>query len=198
MKKIKKELGSRDCMVEAALSLFHEHGIHATSVDAVLERSGTGKSQFTHYFKNKDGLVFAVLSYFYDKMLEGAYSPFPSIETWAQLEKFLRSFIQWQETVDCGLSCPIGTISHDLSEHQEEIRALAKKIFKWRRNYVANFFKQEQRAGRLQKTPRPQALADFCYTLIQGGLWMSKAERNTKSFENAVTIAMAHLKSLRT
>lgn len=185
-------------MVEAALALFHEHGVNGTSVDAVLERSGTGKSQFSHYFKNKDGLVLAVLEYFYAQMDAGAYSAVPAIRTWNDLEFWLRSFIAWQKKTGFTLSCPIGTIGHDLDTKQEDIRAVASRIFKWRRDFVAQFFKQEQAAGRLIKTASPRELADFCYTIIQGGLWMGKIERSPRLFESSLKHTLAYLKSLRT
>jgi len=60
--KIKPELSTKQRMIKAALALFHKRGVPATSVDAVLGRSKTGKSQFTHYFKNKDGLVLSTLN----------------------------------------------------------------------------------------------------------------------------------------
>lgn len=184
-------------MVEAALALFHEHGVNGTSVDAVLERSGTGKSQFTHYFKTKEGLVLAALEYFYEQMETGAYSSVPAIRTWSDLEFWLRSFITWQKKIAFTLSCPIGTIGHDLETGQEPIRALACKIFNWRRDFVARFFKQEQAAGRLKKSASPKELADFCYTIIQGGLWMGKIERSSRLFENSLKHALIYLKSLR-
>lgn len=184
-------------MVEAALALFHERGINGTSVDAVLERSGTGKSQFSHYFKTKDGLVLSVLQYFNEQMESGAYSAVPAIRSWEDLEFWMRSFITWQKKVSFSLSCPIGTIGHDLNPDQEEIRSLVRKIFVWRRDFVARFFKQEQTAGRMSKKASPKELADFCYTIIQGGLWMGKIERSSRLFESSLKHALIYLNSLR-
>jgi len=48
-----------------------------------------------------------------------------------------------------------------------------------------------------KKNSDAKTLADFCYTIIQGGLWMAKAERNAKPFDHAVDTAFAYLKSLR-
>jgi len=189
---------TKQLMIEAAFELFHERGVHASSVDAILERSATGKSQFSHYFKNKDGLVLAVLTHFSEQMKSGAYSKVESIESWDDLETFLRSFIQWQNKVECTLSCPIGTIGHDLTKEQKELRRTIKEIFDWRRTYVADFFKEEQAMGRLKKDTSPEVLADFCYTIIQGGLWMAKIERTTKPFKNAIDTALTYLYSLRT
>lgn len=184
-------------MVEAAFELFHERGVIGTSVDAVLERSGTGKSQFSHYFKTKDGLVLAVLRHFSEQMKSGAYSKVEVIRSWKDLEQFLRSFVDWQRNVECAMSCPIGTIGHDLAPGQEELRKDIKEIFDWRRAYIAKFFEEEQSRGAMSKQREAKTLADFCYTVIQGGLWMAKIERNTKPFENAIETAISYLHSLR-
>ena len=197
MRKSNVKKNAKIRMVEAAFTLFHEKGVHATSIDAVLERSRTGKSQFSHYFKTKEGLVLAVLRHFSEQLKTGAYDPVKSIESWEDLEHWMRSFIQWQETMECTLSCPIGTIGHDLSEDQKELRREIREIFNWRRNFIARFFKEQQHKGAMQKNVHPEALADFCYTITQGGLWMAKIERSTKPFENAVDNALSYLHSLR-
>ncbi len=184
-------------MVEAAFALFHECGVHATSIDAVLERSHTGKSQFSHYFRNKEGLVLAVLRDFSEKLKTGIYDPVKSIESWKDLEIWMRSFITWQEKIECTLSCPIGTIGHDLSTDQKELRCEIREMFRRRRNFIASFFKTQQDKDLMRKNARPEALADFCYTITQGGLWMAKIERSNKPFKNAVNQALAYLHSLR-
>lgn len=184
-------------MVEAAFALFHEKGVHATSIDAVLERSRTGKSQFSHYFKTKEGLVLAVLRDFSSQLKTGAYDPVKSIRSWEDLELWMRSFIEWQEKVACTLSCPIGTIGHDLSENQKKLRHEIREMFNWRRNFIARFFKEQRSQGAMRKDVTPEALADFCYTITQGGLWMAKIERTNKPFKNAVDNALTYLHSLR-
>ena len=44
-------------IIRAAADLFHKQGVGATSPDQVIEASKTGKGQFYHYFKSKEGLV---------------------------------------------------------------------------------------------------------------------------------------------
>jgi len=48
-------------ILKTAADLFHQQGVRATSPDQIIEKSGTGKGQFYHYFKNKEGLVHEVL-----------------------------------------------------------------------------------------------------------------------------------------
>src|SRR4051812_16270489 len=58
-------------MMNSALDLFHRFGVNGTSVDQVLEKSRTGKSQFTHYFKTKEGMVSSVIQYLHEMIQTG-------------------------------------------------------------------------------------------------------------------------------
>ena len=42
-------------IIRAAAELFHKQGLHAASPDEIIEASETGKRQFYHYFKSKEG-----------------------------------------------------------------------------------------------------------------------------------------------
>ena len=44
-------------IIRAAADLLHQRGARATSPDDIIEASHTGKGQFYHYFRNKEGLV---------------------------------------------------------------------------------------------------------------------------------------------
>lgn len=48
-------------IIGSAADLFHKQGVRATSPDEIIEASRTGKGQFYHYFKSKEGLIHEVL-----------------------------------------------------------------------------------------------------------------------------------------
>lgn len=52
---------TKHIIIEAATELFHEHGFHATGLDAILARAGVTKTTFYNHFESKDALVIAVL-----------------------------------------------------------------------------------------------------------------------------------------
>ena len=184
-------------MIQAAQELFHRQGIHATSVDQILRKSGTGKSQFSHYFKTKDGLVHDVLQNLH-AWLRGDDAPVNyGVKTWEDLEEWLRFFVKAQRRLGCDRSCPVGTIGNDLSDDQELLRQDVRLIFEWIRGQLARFFAERKATGELAAPIDPDALADFCIVTVQGGLLMGKIKRENAPFENAVTHALAYLKSLR-
>ena len=56
-------------IVSAAWKLFYEQGYDRTTVDDIVEASGTSKGSFYHYFESKESLP-ASLSYLFDEKYE--------------------------------------------------------------------------------------------------------------------------------
>jgi AcrR family transcriptional regulator len=190
-------LPSRLKMVNAAVDLFHKNGINATSVDQVLADSGTGKGQFAHYFKNKDGLVRAAITHLHE-VIKGGYAPTTyEVRTWKEMDNWFRTYVDYQRSIAFERSCPIGTIGNDLTSAQDDLRKEVQTFLSWGRSELAKFFADRVRAGELPSRTRPRALADFCMTVVQGGMLLSKINRSPAMFENAAKQASAYINSLR-
>lgn len=188
---------ARQRMILAAQELFHRQGIHATSVDQILKVSGTGKSQFAHYFKTKDGLVHDVLQNLH-LWLRGPDAPVNyHIRTWDDLESWFRFFMAAQDHYGCDRACPVGTIGNDLTDEQVLLRQDVRMIFEWVRSQLTRFFAERKAQGEIADSHDPEALADFCIVTVQGGLLLGKITRDSTNFENAVTHALAYLKHIR-
>ncbi len=56
-------------IVSAAWSLFYEQGYDHTTVEEIIEKSGTSKGSFYHYFEGKDALL-SSLSFLFDEKYE--------------------------------------------------------------------------------------------------------------------------------
>lgn len=55
-------MGRRQELVDTALKLFYENGIHAVGINQVLQASGVAKQTLYNHFKSKDCLVEAVVA----------------------------------------------------------------------------------------------------------------------------------------
>lgn len=184
-------------MIEAAIDLFHRFGVHGTSVDQILAKSGTGKSQFTHYFKNKDGLIRAALQSLDQAVRSAQAATDYEIETWKDFESWLQSYIDYQKSVKYERSCPFGTLGADLSNDQEVIRQDLCLFLDWSRAKLSRFFTERRAAGELVPSANPEALADLCLVAMQGGMLLTKMTRGSKIFESAAGQVNAYVKSLR-
>jgi TetR/AcrR family transcriptional repressor of nem operon len=184
-------------MLRAATNLFHHHGLHAISVDDILEQSKTGKSQFYYYFKNKEGIVHAVLLEFYMRLKNDQAPIKTKIESWQDLEEWFGFFLKMQQQSQCELSCPVGTIGNDVTTDQELLRQDVRLILDLMSRSLVDFFAFMKGKKALPARTNPQALADFCLCIMEGGLLVGKVRRETGPFRNSVTHAMTYLKSLK-
>lgn len=65
----KKERNTKGKIIVAAWKLFYELGYDNTTVEEIIEESGTSKGSFYHYFGGKDSLL-SSLSYLFDEKYE--------------------------------------------------------------------------------------------------------------------------------
>ena len=65
----KRERNTKGKIINAAWDLFYEQGYSDTTVEEIIEKSGTSKGSFYHYFEGKDALL-GSLSYIFDEEYE--------------------------------------------------------------------------------------------------------------------------------
>ena len=65
----KNTRNTKNRIVTAAWELFYEQGYDETTVEEIIERSGTSRGSFYHYFEGKDSLL-STLSLLFDDLLE--------------------------------------------------------------------------------------------------------------------------------
>ena len=65
----KDSRNTRGRIISAAWELFYEQGYDDTTVEEIIEKSGTSKGSFYHYFEGKDALL-SSLSFLFDEKYE--------------------------------------------------------------------------------------------------------------------------------
>lgn len=185
-------------IIRAAADLFHRQGVRATSPDEVIEASRTGKGQFYHYFRSKEGLVHEVLQTYLNEIQAGTSPVNYEIKSWSDLEKWFLAHVELQKHFEMTRGCPFGTLGNEATENDELIRQDVSLIFEVVKNKLAAFFLKQKARGRLVKKVNEEALADFCIAAIQGGMLMGKIKRDSRPVEAAVREAMLHLKTFAT
>ena len=76
---------TRSRIVSAAWELFYENGYDDTTVDDIVERSGTSKGSFYHYFAGKDALLSSLSTLFDEKYQELVPNMDPGLSAFDQL-----------------------------------------------------------------------------------------------------------------
>jgi TetR/AcrR family transcriptional repressor of nem operon len=182
-------------IIRTAADLFHQQGARATSPDEIIEASRTGKGQFYHYFKSKEGLIHEVLQTYLNE-IKGATAPVNyEIHSWRDLEKWFRAHVELQKHFEMTRGCPFGTLGNEATANDELIRQDVSLIFEVVKHKLAAFFVSEKAKGKLSRQADAERMADFCIAAIQGAMLMGKINRNSETVESTVQEAIAHLKS---
>ena len=192
--RVTRGAATRARIIRAAADLFHKQGVVATSPDQIIENSGTGKGQFYHYFKKKEGLVHEVLQTYLEEIAKGTAPLSYEINSWEDLERWFFSNIELQKRFRMTRGCPFGTIGNEVTENDELIRQDLSLIFEVVKNKLAAFFIKEKAKCRLSHDANEEKMADFCIATIQGAMLLGKIKRNSQTVETAVREALAHLK----
>jgi TetR/AcrR family transcriptional repressor of nem operon len=194
-KKFARGEETRQRIKKTATDLFHKQGVRATSPDEIIEASRTGKGQFYHYFKSKDGLVHEVLQGYLEEIQAGSAPLSYEIASWRDLERWFLAQIELQKSFQMTRGCPFGTIGNEVTENDELIRQDLSLIFEVVKNKLTAFFIKEKAKGRLVEKTNAEELADFCIASIQGAMLMGKIKRSSLTAESAAREAMRHLRS---
>ena len=182
-------------ILRTAADLFHKQGARATSPDEIIEASRTGKGQFYHYFKSKEGLVHEVLQVYLEQINSGAAPVNYEIKSWRDVEKWFLAHLELQKHYGMTRGCPFGTLGNEATADDELVRQDVSLIFEVVKSKLAAFFVAEKAKGKLSKQADPEHMADFSIAAIQGGMLMGKIKRNSQTVETTVREALAHLRS---
>ncbi|MBE7021082.1 MAG: TetR/AcrR family transcriptional regulator [Ruminococcaceae bacterium] len=93
----KNDKNTKGKIINAAWDLFYEQGYEYTTVEEIIEKSGTSKGSFYHYFEGKDALL-GSLSYIFDeeyeKLQKNLNENMTSLETLLYLNRELFKIIE--------------------------------------------------------------------------------------------------------
>jgi TetR/AcrR family transcriptional repressor of nem operon len=182
-------------IIRTAADLFHKQGARSTSPDEVIEASRTGKGQFYHYFKSKEGLIHEVLQTYLNEIKTTASQLNYEIHSWRDLKNWFAAQVELQKSYEMTRGCPFGTLGNEVTDNDELVRQDLSLIFEVIKNKLAFFFVREKAKGRLAKHANPEQLADFCIASMQGAMLMGKIKRSSQTVETTVQQALAHLQS---
>jgi TetR/AcrR family transcriptional regulator, transcriptional repressor for nem operon len=162
--------GKRERLVESATALFHEQGVHRTTLAEVAERAEVPPGNVYYYFKTKDELVGAVL----DSYLEQAETLIDTFERGrtpqARLKALVRNWVDMREAV-VRHGCPMGTLCAELDKNDSGLDREAVKVMARIIDWAEEQFRQ---LGK--RDARDLALALF--SGVQGAALLANAFRD--------------------
>ena len=186
---------TRERLVEGAAELIREQGVEATSLDQILARTGTSKSQLYHYFADKDALVREVIAHQASAVLAAGEEAMGAVRSWSTLRAWFDSIVAAQEADACRHGCPVGTIAAELADTDDRARADLAEAFAGWEEEIAALLERMRANGRFRPRTDTRALAVSTLASIQGGLLLSKTFRDPAPLRNSLDAAYVHLRT---
>ncbi len=186
---------TRAHILACAADLIHQRGAAATSVDDILEASGSGKGQFYHYFEDKDGLVREVVSHNLEVILSAQGSRLGNLSTWGGIDSWLDSMADTHEDNGLAGGCRIGSLAAEVADRNERLRLDLVDAFTTWESYLVVGLKELKAQGALHPDADPVALAETTIAIIQGGYLLATTKKDIGPMRNAMRAASAHLRS---
>ncbi len=184
---------SKARIVSAAARLMYQRGVTATSLDDILAASGTGKSQFYHYFTDKDALIEEVLVHQLEGILED--QSHVELDSWNGIVSWFETMIKLHGIHRHWQGCPLGSIAAQAVAQGEPLRLSAAKAFARWESALADALEAMRGRGELDSRADPSALAETVIAIVEGGYLLSSIKHDDRPMRGALQAGLDYLKS---
>ena len=187
-----KGAATRQRILDAAADLFYMQGVEVTSIDDVIDASGTGKSQIYHYFGRtpKTELVEAVVEVQIERVLSEQGRFLENLQTMRGLERWRDSVVVSVRGPRGAHGCPIGSLASELADRSETARVRLDQAFTVWEQWLRVGLERMQEAGELRQDANIDALAVGLMAGVQGGYLLSQTRRDGRAMAMALDMAL--------
>lgn len=172
-------------ILDAAEKLFESNGFAATSVEAIIEASGTSKGAFFHHFESKRALSQALVERYVEMDLTMLQAGLDAVagktDPVERVLGFLRFYEQWAtELVSADSACLYLAVltERDLLDDATS-EAVQRAIVAWRVEFAALIRAALSARGRSRRV-NADDLADHLFATFEGGYLLCRSLRSAE------------------
>ncbi|MFK0294891.1 TetR/AcrR family transcriptional regulator [Streptomyces sp. NPDC090442] len=164
-----KGKATRSRIVEGAAAVLREKGVTAVTLEDIMARTSTSKSQLFHYFPaGKDALLLAVAQFEADQVLEDQQPYLGRLDSWEAWERWRDVVIKRYETQ--GDECPLGSLFFQIGRSTPGARAIVVELLRRWQQSLAIGIRSLQETGQLPAEIDVDTRAAALLAAIQGGV----------------------------
>jgi AcrR family transcriptional regulator len=171
---------TRAAILGAAFDEIYANGFHASSIDAILERTELTKGALFHQFASKLELGYAVVDEVLVPMtLERWVTPLAAFDD--PLEGILQLVERHigeapQGELDQG--CPLGNLIQEMSNGDAQFRRRLRRCIEIWIEGVEEHVERGRASGRVRRSVEPRAVAEYVVVTLQGVYAVAKGLRD--------------------
>ena len=174
-------------ILSIAAQLVRQHGVAATTLDAVEQMANVGRSQIYHYFDGRDDLLRQVAARAAQPLIDRAGQALRHVDdSLRPVEDWFDMLIKANQSSGGAGGCPLGSLVGQLAEHDDATRTvLAQSFDEWERPLAVALHTLRENAV-LRDDVDTGVLADQIMAALQGGLLLAQVRRDPGQLQRAL------------
>jgi TetR/AcrR family transcriptional repressor of nem operon len=199
-KKTRNLVETRAAILTAAFEEIYANGFHASSIDAILERTNLTKGALFHQFASKLDLGYAVVDEVVSPMslarwvtpLSAFDDPFEGI-----VQLIERNIVEAPQA-SLNLGCPLGNLIQEMSNGDQEFRRRLRRCIEVWIEGVAEHIEGGRVSGHVHQSAKPRAVAQYVVVAIEGAFTVIKGLRDKSVVPTFVSSMRTYFAALST
>ena len=177
---------TRERILKEATPVFFRKGFGATTVNDLIEATGTTKGNLYFHFSGKEEIGLEVLRRareafmrFLDEALQG---PTPG----AGLDHFFQQAVEKQRMKNFVGGCPFGNTALETSDTSEAFAVPVREVFGEWTSKVKQTIEEAQLAGQIRKDLPAGDLAEMVVATMEGGIMQTRLHKSEEPLKRSL------------
>jgi TetR/AcrR family transcriptional regulator, transcriptional repressor for nem operon len=186
---------TRQRIITTSADLFYRQGVAATPLSQLVAINRISKSQFYHYFEDKDELVEEVIGLQARYVLRAQGDALTGVATPDDLEQWASDLVEAHRGGQRPYGCPIGSLASEVAGHSRKQRRLLAEAFEGWVGLLTGALARMAENECLDAETDLAELATSVIAAVQGGYLLAQAAHDSEPFGLAVAMAVQHVRT---
>jgi AcrR family transcriptional regulator len=188
-----KGQATRARIIDGAAAEIRERGVAQTTIEDVMARTQTSKSQIFHYFpRGKEQLLLAVATLESRRVLDDQQPHLSSLTSWAAWQRWRDVVVERYRSQ--GQNCPIAVLMSEIGRTSTGAQAVTTELIDSWRGAIADGIVAMQQQDKIAPTVDPDRAAAALLAGIQGGVGIMLATGDLTYLEAALDEGISALR----
>jgi TetR/AcrR family transcriptional repressor of nem operon len=189
---------TRHEILNAAFDEIYANGFHASSLDAILERTELTKGALFHQFASKLDLGYAVVDEIIVPMTRARW--ITPLETFddplAGIMRLVERNIGDAPQAELDRGCPLGNLIQEMSNSDAEFRRRLRRCVETWIEGIAEHVERGRRTGYVRRSVKPRAVGEYVVVTLEGVFAVVKGLRDKSVVPTSVSSMRTFLAAL--
>lgn len=188
-----KGRATRQRIIDGAAAAIREHGVTVTTLEDVMARTETSKSQLFHYFPDgKEQLLLAVATQEAQQVLDDQQPYLGELTSWAAWQRWRDAVVERYRRQ--GQNCPLSVLMSEIGRTTPGAQAVTSALVRQWHDEIAAGVRHMQLADKVADDVSAERVAAALLAGIQGGVGIMLATGDLSYLEAALDVGIASLR----